>query len=75
MLTAKNVTPGMGAHYYKTENYYSSEQSQEQSRWFGKGAKQLGLGGKVEPEVFEPRIVGIVDSDELGHDRLRRTRQ
>ncbi|MGK7905851.1 MAG: MobF family relaxase [Synechococcus sp.] len=71
MLTAKNVTPGMGAHYYKKENYYSSEQSQEQSRWFGKGAKQLGLRGKIQPEVFEQLLNGVLPSGDRFRTRRR----
>ena len=32
MLTVKNVTPGMGAHYYREENYYPSEEGQQMSQ-------------------------------------------
>jgi hypothetical protein len=35
MLSISNVTPSQGANYFKQENYYSKEEAQEQSNWFG----------------------------------------
>ncbi|MEM9154161.1 MAG: MobF family relaxase [Cyanobacteria bacterium P01_F01_bin.33] len=67
MLTAKNVTPGMGMHYYKRENYYADDHSLERSRWFGIGAQQLGLRGHVRPEPFEALLHGMLPSG----DRFR----
>ena len=58
MLTLKNVTPGMGAHYYREENYYSSEEGRQASQWFGRGAANLGLEGAVQAEDFKHLIHG-----------------
>ena len=47
-----------GADYYAKDNYYSLEQGQAQSQWFGKGAENLGLTGAVDPGTFEQILAG-----------------
>ncbi len=58
MLTVKVITPKQGESYYAKENYYSAEESVENSRWMGKGAKKLGLKGKVKPKQFKKLLYG-----------------
>ncbi len=52
------ITPKQGESYYAKENYYSAEESVENSQWFGEGAKQLGLKGKVKPKQFKRLLYG-----------------
>ena len=52
-----SVSPGMSAGqaggYFSREDYYLREAEQgENSQWFGKGAKELGLSGPVGEEEF-----------------------
>ncbi len=58
MLTTKVITPKQGESYYAKENYYSAEESVENSQWFGEGAKRLGLTGKVKPKQFKRLLYG-----------------
>jgi conjugative relaxase-like TrwC/TraI family protein len=58
MLSISNVTPNQGANYFKIENYYSKEEAQEQSSWFGQGAEALGLSGSVNGEQFKNLLEG-----------------
>ena len=58
MLTTKVITPKQGESYYAKENYYSAEESVENSQWFGKGARELGLRGKVKPKDFKKLLYG-----------------
>ncbi len=58
MLTTKVITPKQGESYYAKENYYSTEESVKHSQWIGKGAKKLGLTGKVKPKDFKKLLYG-----------------
>jgi conjugative relaxase-like TrwC/TraI family protein len=58
MLKITNVTPSQGANYFKQENYYSKEEAQEQSKWFGQGAEALDLSGTVDGEQFKNLLEG-----------------
>ena len=58
MLTTKVITPKQGEFYYAQENYYSAEESVDNSQWFGEGAKELGLTGKVKPKPFKGLLYG-----------------
>lgn len=46
------------AAYYASDNYYTADQSAENSEWGGDGAARLGLDGKVEPARFETVLAG-----------------
>lgn len=46
------------AEYYSADNYYTADQTQEASAWFGKGAEALGLVGKVEEQTFAAVLEG-----------------
>lgn len=58
MLSISNVSPEQGASYFKEDNYYSKEEANEQSQWFGSGAALLGLSGHVESEPFKNLLDG-----------------
>ncbi|NJO93177.1 MAG: relaxase domain-containing protein [Hydrococcus sp. RM1_1_31] len=58
MLTTKVITPRQGESYYAKENYYSAEESVEQSEWIGQGAKKLGLKGQVTAKNFKKLLYG-----------------
>ena len=58
MLKITNVTPTQGANYFKQENYYSKEEAEEQSSWFGQGAEVLDLSRSVESEQFKNLLEG-----------------
>ena len=47
MLTAKNCKAGGAVEYFT--NYYD----RDETRWFGEGAKKLGLIGEIKKEPFE----------------------
>ena len=53
MLTLKAITQSKAWSYYKKKNYYSDSEQQENSQWSGKGAKKLGLTGKIVEEEFK----------------------
>jgi conjugative relaxase-like TrwC/TraI family protein len=44
---------GGAAKYFAADNYYTLEESAEESLWYGEGAEMLGLapGDEVEPEI------------------------
>lgn len=52
------ITPRQGESYYAKENYYSAEQSVENSEWIGKGAKKLGLKGHIKAKDFKQLLYG-----------------
>ena len=58
MLTLKAITPQRAWSYYKKENYYSDSEQQQNSQWYGKGAKKLGLTGKIVEEDFKSLAFG-----------------
>lgn len=55
------------AAYFAADNYYSSEQAEGTSQWAGEGAKEAGLSGKVETQVFEKILNGVLpDGTQVG---------
>lgn len=70
MISFGNVSAGAASSgYYNVEGYYarSSDEAQEASQWFGKGAESVGLSGHVEPEAFVDVLNGIApDGVQLG---------
>lgn len=53
MISLQRVTCKTGKHYYTKDCYYTKEGSIENSEWFGIGAKNQGLEGKVDPNAFQ----------------------
>ena len=71
MLSIANLTTsGDAMKYYSADNYYCPTDDllhQENSSWHGKGAKLLGLSGKVEKEDFTQVLEGkLHDGTQLG---------
>ena len=58
MISLARVSANMGRHYYKTENYYANEKCVENSEWYGIGAADLGLSGRVDSQVFQALLEG-----------------
>jgi hypothetical protein len=48
MLSLTVISANQGETYYTAENYYTSEENQAHSGWWGQGAKSLGLAGQVQ---------------------------
>ncbi len=46
------------AGYYSQDNYYTADQTQDASAWFGKGAEALGLTGTVDEKQFVEVLEG-----------------
>lgn len=59
MLSLHPVSPEMGRHYYKEENYYSQKRAGHHSEWQGQGARELGLSGAVDGETFQRLLCGV----------------
>jgi conjugative relaxase-like TrwC/TraI family protein len=61
-------SPGNIARYYAIGDYYSKG-SDEHSEWGGQIASELGLQGRVDPDVFRELLSGKVAGQELGRHR------
>jgi conjugative relaxase-like TrwC/TraI family protein len=54
------------AKYYQDGDYYTKEEQENRTSWFGKGAAALGLDGKVDPDVFKELLQGkLLDGTEM----------
>jgi conjugative relaxase-like TrwC/TraI family protein len=51
-------TAAQTAIYFDRDNYYSRDQSSEKSKWYGKGAEELGLEGEVSNQDFRNLLEG-----------------
>lgn len=59
MITLASVgSAAAAAEYYSADNYYTADQTQGASAWFGKGAEALGLSGKIEEAAFAAVLEG-----------------
>lgn len=64
---------GGAATYFAKDNYYTAEQNAEGGVWGGAGARDLGLEGEVEAQVFERVLNGELPSGEkVGQVESRR---
>jgi len=45
-------------HYFAQDNYYTQEESEQSSEWWGKTAEYLNLEGTVDPEQFVQTLSG-----------------
>jgi conjugative relaxase-like TrwC/TraI family protein len=59
VLSLAPVSAEQGRTYYRQENYYSRDDSEEYSRWWGKGAETFGLSGEVNFTNFDRLLRGI----------------
>lgn len=55
---------GGAATYFAKDNYYTAEQNAESGVWGGTGARELGLEGPVDKDVFERILSGILPGGE-----------
>ena len=59
MITLSRLGSASSASdYYSANNYYTADQTQETSAWFGRGAEELGLKGKVDEQTFAAVLEG-----------------
>jgi conjugative relaxase-like TrwC/TraI family protein len=58
MLSLTVISANQGETYYTAENYYSNEETQAYSGWFGKGVRQLGLSDQVQGDAFKNLLHG-----------------
>lgn len=58
MLSLTTISPKQGEKYYRKENYYTEEEAQKNSAWWGKGAENLGLKGSIKGEEFTNLLYG-----------------
>jgi conjugative relaxase-like TrwC/TraI family protein len=70
MIHPRRLTGSAGniARYYAIGDYYSKG-SDEHSEWGGQIAPELGLQGKVDPDVFRELLSGKVAGQALGRHR------
>ena len=64
MFKATVISPQQAIHYYRQENYYSEEESQQNSQWYGQGAEKLGLRGHVKSSDFSGLLHGELPNGE-----------
>ena len=58
---------GGAATYFAKDNYYTAEQNAEGGVWGGAGARELGLEGTVDKDVFERVLNGVLpDGERVG---------
>ena len=62
MLSLTVISANQGETYYTAENYYSPQENQQHSNWFGKGAHQLGLSGQIQGKAFKNLLQGYSPS-------------
>ena len=60
-------------HYFEKDGYYAKNDPEHRraSRWRGRGAKDLGLRGQVDPRRFERILQGHVPGTDLRLGRVR----
>jgi conjugative relaxase-like TrwC/TraI family protein len=68
MLSVANVrSAGGAASYFAKDNYYANADADRSGVWVGKGAKILGLSGRVEAAAFEAILRGeLPDGGRIG---------
>ncbi|MDK2767948.1 MAG: conjugative relaxase [Sphingomonas sp.] len=70
MLSVANVrTAGGAANYFAADNYYTRADADRSGEWLGKGARTLGLEGRIEARQFEAVLKGLLpDGSRVGSD-------
>ncbi|QJB68238.1 MobF family relaxase [Parasphingorhabdus halotolerans] len=72
MLSVASVrSAGGAANYFAADNYYTKDQAS--GEWFGKGAEELGLTGKIDAAQFEALLKGeLPDGGRVGREGIHR---
>ena len=66
MFNAHNISSaGQALSYYSKDNYYTKDQTIDESEWYGKGAESLNLKGKVDPATFKELLGGNIEGTQL----------
>lgn len=60
MLSVSRVTVSKGLEYYKRDNYYTKDGAISNSDWYGKGADEAGLRGKIKEKPFDKLLFGFL---------------
>ena len=55
------------SNYYESMDYYTKDSNQNNSCWFGVGAKNLNLEGAVDPKVFKQLLKGELPNGTIMH--------
>jgi conjugative relaxase-like TrwC/TraI family protein len=64
---------GGAATYFAKDNYYTAEQNAEGGSWGGARARELGLEGAVDKDIFEALLNGVLpDGERVGQVEGRR---
>ena len=69
MISAASVGgAGAAGSYYTRDNYYSAEDLEQSSQWFGAGAEAAGLAGPVSIDTFTAVLEGrLPDGSVIGN--------
>ena len=69
MISAASVGgAGAAGSYYTRDNYYSAEDLEQSSQWFGVGAEAAGLAGPVSIDTFTAVLEGrLPDGSVIGN--------
>lgn len=53
-------------YFFEADNYYFKDEATQEglTQWFGKGAKALGLDGKIDREQFQALLLGALPNGE-----------
>ena len=71
------ASPSQGAHYYERDGYYAKDSPEHRaaSAWRGRGAAELGLEGKVDPDTFGQVLAGEVPDGSGNRPRAKDRRR
>ena len=59
MITlARLGSASSASEYYAADNYYAQYEARDASAWYGQGADELGLQGKVDENAFAAVLAG-----------------
>jgi len=71
MISVNNIgSADRAVHYFSADNYYTQDDGLEMSEWFGKGAVNLVLKGKIDEQDFSACMEGKIGTQELGRFAL-----
>ena len=55
------------SNYYQQGDYYTKDEQEKNSQWFGKGAHKLGLEGTADADTFKKMLEGKLPNGEEMH--------
>ncbi len=67
MLSIHKIESAENAkHYFEKDNYYTKDGALQNSYWYGKASRQLGLSDHIHSDDFFSLLDGHFESDRLG---------